>query len=155
MTSFKKTLTAAAAALTMAVAFAPAAEAKFHRNGWLAAGLIGGAVIGTTLAARGAVFVTSEQDVPEGATIILSATTATRADEVKATLKFRGSVTNNPGRQTIQGQLRGFGRYDPIDDTAAISGSAFLVMPEICGVIVGNTWSPHSITPASGSNKQR
>ena len=54
MTSFKKTLAAAAAALTMAVAFAPAAEAKFHRNGWLAAGLIGGAVIGTTLAARGA-----------------------------------------------------------------------------------------------------
>ncbi len=47
MTSFKKTLAAAAAALTMAVAFAPAAEAKFHRNGWLAAGLIGGAVIGT------------------------------------------------------------------------------------------------------------
>ncbi len=40
MTSFKKTLAAAAAALTMAVAFAPAAEAKFHRNGWLAAGLI-------------------------------------------------------------------------------------------------------------------
>lgn len=57
------------------------------------------------------------------ATIILSATTAIRADEVKATLRFRGSVTNNPGRQTIQGQLRGFGRYDPIDDTAAISGS--------------------------------
>lgn len=57
------------------------------------------------------------------ATLILSATSATRADQVKATLKFRGSVTNNPGRQTIQGQLRGFGRYDPIDDTAAISGS--------------------------------
>ena len=54
MTSFKKTLAAAAAALTMAVAFAPAAEAKFHRNGWLAAGLVGGAVIGTALAARGA-----------------------------------------------------------------------------------------------------
>lgn len=54
MTSFKKTLAAAAAALTMAVAFAPAAEAKFHRNGWLAAGLVGGAVIGTALAARSA-----------------------------------------------------------------------------------------------------
>jgi hypothetical protein len=58
------------------------------------------------------------------ATIALSVTSATQADEVKATLKFRGSVTNNPGRQTIQGQLRGFGKYDPIDDTAAISGSA-------------------------------
>lgn len=54
MNTVKKTLTAAAAALTMAVAFAPAAEAKFHRNGWLAAGLIGGAVIGTGLAVRGA-----------------------------------------------------------------------------------------------------
>ncbi len=54
MNTFKKTLTAAAAALTMSVAFAPAAEAKFHRNGWLAAGLIGGAVIGSTLAVRGA-----------------------------------------------------------------------------------------------------
>jgi len=57
------------------------------------------------------------------ATLVLSAASATRADEVKATLKYRGSVTNNPGRQTIQGQLRGFGKYDPIDDTAAISGS--------------------------------
>jgi uncharacterized membrane protein len=54
MTPIKKTLAAAAAALTMSVAFAPAAEAKFHRNGWLAAGLIGGAVIGTAFAARGA-----------------------------------------------------------------------------------------------------
>lgn len=54
MTTFKKTLTAAAAALTMAVAFAPAAEARFHRNGWLAAGLIGGAVIGTAIAAGSA-----------------------------------------------------------------------------------------------------
>jgi hypothetical protein len=57
------------------------------------------------------------------ATIALPATSAGQADVVKATLSFRGSVTNNPGRQTIQGQLRGFGRYDPIDDTAAISGS--------------------------------
>lgn len=57
------------------------------------------------------------------ATLVLSTASATRADEVKATLKYRGSVTNNPGRQTIQGQLRGFGKYDPIDDTAAISGS--------------------------------
>ena len=54
MNTVKKTLTAAAAALTMSVAFAPAAEARFHRNGWLAAGLIGGAVIGSTLAVRGA-----------------------------------------------------------------------------------------------------
>ncbi|MCZ8261872.1 MAG: hypothetical protein O9333_17295 [Beijerinckiaceae bacterium] len=54
MNTFKKTLAATAAALTMAVAFAPAAEAKFHRNGWLAAGLIGGAVIGTAIAANNA-----------------------------------------------------------------------------------------------------
>jgi len=54
MTSIKKTLAAAAAALTLSVAFAPAAEAKFHRNGWLAAGLIGGAVIGTAIAASNA-----------------------------------------------------------------------------------------------------
>jgi hypothetical protein len=54
MTSIKKTLAAAAAALTLSVAFAPAAEARFHRNGWLAAGLIGGAVIGTAIAASNA-----------------------------------------------------------------------------------------------------
>lgn len=53
MTSFKKTLAAGAAALTMAVAFAPAsAEARWGRNGFLAAGLIGGAVIGTAIAAN-------------------------------------------------------------------------------------------------------
>jgi hypothetical protein len=54
MTALKKTLTAAAAALTLSVAFAPAAEARYHRNGWLAAGLIGGALIGTAIASRGA-----------------------------------------------------------------------------------------------------
>lgn len=53
MTTFKKTLAAGAAALTMAVAFAPAsAEARWGRNGFLAAGLIGGAVIGTAIAAN-------------------------------------------------------------------------------------------------------
>ena len=52
MTSFKKTLAAAAAALTMAVAFAPSAEARFHRGGFLAAGLIGGALIGGAIAAN-------------------------------------------------------------------------------------------------------
>jgi hypothetical protein len=51
MTSFKKTLAATAAALTLAVAFAPAAEARYGRNGWLAAGLIGGAIVGTAIAA--------------------------------------------------------------------------------------------------------
>jgi hypothetical protein len=54
MTSLKKTLAASAAALTMAVAFAPAAEARFHRNGWLAAGLIGGAIVGTAIATSNA-----------------------------------------------------------------------------------------------------
>lgn len=53
MTALKKTLTAAAAALTLAVAFAPAAEARYHRHGWLAAGLVGGALIGSAFAARG------------------------------------------------------------------------------------------------------
>ena len=53
MTSFKKTLTAATAALTMAVAFAPAsAEARWGRNGYLAAGLIGGALIGSAIIAN-------------------------------------------------------------------------------------------------------
>lgn len=55
MTTFKKTFAAATAALTMAVVFAPAsAEARFGRNGWLAAGLIGGAVVGTAIAASNA-----------------------------------------------------------------------------------------------------
>lgn len=55
MTTFKKTLAAAATALTMAAAFAPsAAEARFHRGGWLAAGLIGGALVGTAIAANSA-----------------------------------------------------------------------------------------------------
>jgi hypothetical protein len=57
------------------------------------------------------------------AAIAFPASNQTRADEVKATLNFRGTVTNNPGRQTIQGQLKGSGRYDPIDDTAAITAS--------------------------------
>jgi hypothetical protein len=53
MNTFKKTLTAAAAALTMAMAFAPtSAEARFHRGGFLAAGLIGGAVLGAAIASR-------------------------------------------------------------------------------------------------------
>jgi len=52
MTLAKKTLTAAAAALTLAVAAVPSAEARFHRGGWLAAGLIGGAVIGSAIAAN-------------------------------------------------------------------------------------------------------
>lgn len=52
MTFAKKTLTAAAAALTLAVAAVPSAEARFHRGGWLAAGLIGGAVIGSAIAAN-------------------------------------------------------------------------------------------------------
>jgi hypothetical protein len=51
MTNFKKTLAATAAALTMAVAFAPSAEAKFGKKGLFAAGLIGGAIVGTALAA--------------------------------------------------------------------------------------------------------
>ena len=53
MTAFKKTLAAAAAALTMAVAFAPvSAEARWGRgHGFLAAGLIGGAIVGTAIAA--------------------------------------------------------------------------------------------------------
>ena len=53
MTSFKKTLAAAAAALTMGMAFIPtAAEARFHRGGFLAAGLLGGAVLGAAIASR-------------------------------------------------------------------------------------------------------
>lgn len=54
MTSFKKTLAAGAAALTMALAFAPAsAEARWGRGGgFLAAGLIGGALIGTAIVAN-------------------------------------------------------------------------------------------------------
>ncbi|KAF0231421.1 MAG: hypothetical protein FD175_722 [Beijerinckiaceae bacterium] len=55
MTTFKKTLAAAAAALTMAVAFAPvSAEARWGRGGFLAAGLIGAAVVGTAIAASNA-----------------------------------------------------------------------------------------------------
>lgn len=56
MTTFKKTLAAAAAALTMAVAFAPvSAEARWHRGGgFLAAGLIGAAVVGSAIAASNA-----------------------------------------------------------------------------------------------------
>jgi hypothetical protein len=53
MTSFKKTLAAGAAALTLAVAFAPAAEARpFRGGGFLAAGLIGGALLGGVIAAN-------------------------------------------------------------------------------------------------------
>lgn len=53
MTAFKKTLSAAAAALTIAVAFAPAsAEARWGRNGFLAAGLIGGALVGSAIIAN-------------------------------------------------------------------------------------------------------
>lgn len=54
MTSFKKTLTVAAAALTMAVAFTPSAEARWGRNGFLAAGLIGGVIVGSAIAANAA-----------------------------------------------------------------------------------------------------
>ena len=51
----KKTLTAAAAALAMGAALAPTgAEARFHRNGWLAAGLVGGAIVGSAIAANSA-----------------------------------------------------------------------------------------------------
>lgn len=56
MITFKKTAAAAVAALTMAIAFAPAsAEARWHRGGGLfAAGLIGAAVVGTAIAASNA-----------------------------------------------------------------------------------------------------
>lgn len=54
MTTFKKTLAAAAAALALTMAAAPSAEARYGRNGWLAAGLIGGALIGTAIAANNA-----------------------------------------------------------------------------------------------------
>jgi hypothetical protein len=59
MTSFKKTLAAAAAVLTLGVALTPAAEAKpwhhhGHRGGFLAAGLIGGALLGTAIASSNA-----------------------------------------------------------------------------------------------------
>lgn len=54
MNTFKKTLAAGAAALTMAVAFAPvSAEARWGRGGgFLAAGLIGGAIVGSAIAAN-------------------------------------------------------------------------------------------------------
>lgn len=50
----KKTSAAALAALTLAFAVAPmqSAEARYYRNGHLAAGLIGGAILGGALLAR-------------------------------------------------------------------------------------------------------
>lgn len=51
MTRTRSTLIAAAAALTMAVAFAPSAEARYGRNAaGIAAGVIGGALIAGALA---------------------------------------------------------------------------------------------------------
>ena len=53
MSRIVRPLAAGAAALTMAMALAPtAAEARWSRGGALAAGLIGGALIGTALAAN-------------------------------------------------------------------------------------------------------
>ena len=54
MNLFNKTLAAGAAALTMAVAFAPvSAEARWGRgHGFLAAGLIGGALVGSAIIAN-------------------------------------------------------------------------------------------------------
>jgi hypothetical protein len=55
--------------------------------------------------------------------IVLSATTATQADDIEASLRFRGSVVNNATKQSLQGVLRGSGKYNPIDDTATIRAS--------------------------------
>jgi len=52
--------------------------------------------------------------------IFLSATTAARADDIEASLRFSGTVVNSATRQSLQGLLRGSGRYEPIDDTSTI-----------------------------------
>ncbi|GEM_PF-890711 len=52
--------------------------------------------------------------------IVLSATPATQADDIEASLRFRGTVVNNATQQSLQGRLRGSGKYEPIDDTATI-----------------------------------
>lgn len=60
MTKWKKMAAVGLAATTLAVAFAPEAEARWrrHRGGWggagVAAGLVGGALLGAALAPRAA-----------------------------------------------------------------------------------------------------
>ena len=50
MTSIKKTAAVALTALTLAVAAAPSAEARYHRGGAVAAGVLGGIVAGALIA---------------------------------------------------------------------------------------------------------
>lgn len=52
--------------------------------------------------------------------MILSAPLSSQADDIEASLRFRGVVVNQPARQVLRGRLRGAGEYDPIDDTASI-----------------------------------
>ena len=41
------------------------------------------------------------------------------------------------------------------DAKNSVSGSGPASSPEMCGVIVGSTWSPDSRTPAAGSSRHR
>jgi len=59
-----------------------------------------------------------------GRTILASAMVLpaplSKAEDIEATLRFRGVVVNQPSRQVLKGRLRGSGEYDPIDDTSTI-----------------------------------
>lgn len=52
--------------------------------------------------------------------VLATAPLASHAEDIEATLRFRGVVFNQPARQVLRGQLRGAGEYDPIDDSASI-----------------------------------
>lgn len=52
--------------------------------------------------------------------IVLATAPPSHAEDIEASLRFRGVVVNQPARQVLRGQLRGAGEYDPIDDNASI-----------------------------------
>jgi len=56
------------------------------------------------------------------AAFLLGSAPRLEAEDVEATLRFNGSVRNNPGRQVIRGTFAGEGEFDPFDSDANING---------------------------------
>ena len=71
-------------------------------------------------------------------------------------LRPPGEVVERDGRgraaRSSRLRARSFGRATSKN---CASGSSDVPMPEMCGVIVGSTWSPDSSTPSAGSNRHR